>query len=155
MQAGDFSQWRTSAVKQLFSDDPYQYWLCQLAGKIGGSGLEPQARADAIRLQAQVEASAIEIDHLRQERTQADQQLAEARADATRLQAQIEASATEIDRLRQERTQADQRREDVQQQLGEARERAAGLSGQLEAVQSQNAALLARLPAAESKPGKR
>lgn len=41
MQAGDFSQWRTSAVKQLFSDDPHQYWLCQLAGKIGGSGLEP------------------------------------------------------------------------------------------------------------------
>lgn len=44
MQAGDFSQWRTSAVKQLFSDDPHQYWLCQLAGKIGGSGLEPLIR---------------------------------------------------------------------------------------------------------------
>jgi len=43
VQAGDFSQWRTSAVKQLFSDDPHQYWLCQLAGKIGGSGLEPQS----------------------------------------------------------------------------------------------------------------
>lgn len=50
MQAGDFSQWRTSAVKQLFSDDPHQYWLCQLAGKIGGSGLEPLIGGDCLTL---------------------------------------------------------------------------------------------------------
>ena len=54
MQAGDFSQWRTSAVKQLFSDDPHQYWLCQLAGKIGGSGLEPLTGIRAARLWRQL-----------------------------------------------------------------------------------------------------
>lgn len=164
---------RDAATAAQINQEVQQIAAKELAG-VQMELVDVQARA------TRAEAAAEEIQHraddLRGELTRAHQegdqlrgQLAtqqqtnqavsterdQARAEAIRLQAQVEASFIEINRLREERTQADQRREDTQQQLAEARERAAGLNGQLEAVQSQNAALLARLPAAESKPGKR
>ncbi len=130
------------------------------AARAEAAAEEIQHRADDLR--AELTRAHQEGDQLRGQlatQQQATQTVSaerdQARAEAIRLQAQIEASTIEIDRLRQERTHAEQRREDSQQQLSEARERAAGLNGQLEAVQSQNVALLARLPAVESTPGKR
>lgn len=82
-------------------------------------------------------------------------ELAQARANATAAdqshKEQKQAAAEEALRQAERYTRAKTQRDDLAEQLAEARENAARLGGQLEAVQTQNAALLARLDAREKK----